>query len=84
MYYYKQGTTYIASRNRIPATEISAEEYNCVKSVIDNRPTAPEGFAYRLTENLVWELYELPAEETDPELTAAEAPAIITGGDTGA
>lgn len=61
MYYYKRGKTYIASHDEIPtAEEITAEEYNRVKAVIDNRPTAPDGFAYRLTENLEWELYELP------------------------
>lgn len=61
--------------------ETSESEYNRIKSIIDNRPTAPDGYAYRLTEALEWELYVLPGvEDADPELTEAEALAIILGG----
>lgn len=42
---------------------ITEAEYNRIKSIIDNRPSAPEGYGYRLTHNLEWELYELPVEE---------------------
>ena len=49
-------------------TEITAEKYNEIMAMLRNRPTAPEGYGYRLTESLEWELYELPAEEeTDEE-----------------
>lgn len=60
--------------------EITEAEYNEILSMLRNRPIAPDGFAYRLTENLEWELYELPPEDPDPELTDAEAIEIIMGG----
>ena len=73
MYYYKKGSTYMASHTAIPtADEISKEEYDRIKAIIDNRPTAPDGFAYRLTAELEWELYEMPAEEVEEEATAED------------
>lgn len=81
MFYYKNGSTYVASPTEIPtAEEITEVEYNRVKDILRNRPDAPEGYGYRLTSDLKWELYELPAEEDDPELTAEEALEIIVGG----
>lgn len=80
MYYYKQGSTYIASKSEVSGPDvITKEEYERIKSVIDQRPTPPEGYEYRLTSNLTWELHDLP-EEGDPELTAEEALDIILGG----
>lgn len=38
-------------------------EYNHIKSIIENTPIAPEGFYYRLKENLEWELCEMPIIE---------------------
>ena len=64
-------------------TEITAEQYEEILTMLRNRPTAPEGYGYRLTESLEWELYELPTEEgeeDDPELSAEEALNIIVGG----
>lgn len=60
---------------------IPAEEYNAIMSAIHARPTPPDGCDYRLREDLTWELYELPPEEVDPdpELTDAEALAILLG-----
>ena len=52
--------------------EITESEYNHIKAIIDNRPTAPVGFGYRLTDKLEWELYELPTEEADEEATEAD------------
>lgn len=40
--------------------EITEDEYNEILDKINNRPTAPEGFTYRLTTALQWELCELP------------------------
>ena len=40
--------------------EITEDEYNKILDKINNRPTAPEGFTYRLTTALEWELVELP------------------------
>lgn len=53
--------------------EITTEQYDEILSMLRNRPTAPEGYAYRLTESLEWELYELPIEEeTEEEATEAD------------
>ena len=77
MFYYKKGSTYIASETAINAETITEEEYMAVRSVIDNRPTAEAGFAYRLTADLQWELYEIPVSE---EITDEEALDILLGG----
>lgn len=62
--------------------EISAEEYARIKEIAQNRPTPPEGYDYRLTESLEWELYELPPiDPADDEISDSEALAIILGGD---
>lgn len=55
--------------------EITAEKYNEILMILRNSPTAPEGYGYRLTESLDWELYKLPPVEVeeDPELTDSEA-----------
>lgn len=36
------------------------EEYNAVMTTIHNRPKPPEGYGYKLKENLEWDMYELP------------------------
>lgn len=41
-------------------SEITEDEYNTILDKINNRPTAPEGFTYRLTTALEWELCKLP------------------------
>lgn len=45
--------------------EITEEKYNEIMAILKNRPSAPVGYSHRLTEDLQWELYELPKEETD-------------------
>jgi hypothetical protein len=35
------------------------EDYNLIKDMIENSPIAPEGFYYRLKENLEWEIYKI-------------------------
>ena len=66
-------------------TKITAEKYNEILTLLRNRPTAPDGYGYRLTESLDWELYELtPVEaEEDPELSDEEALDIIVNGGGG-
>ena len=59
---------------------ITEAEYNEILSMLRSRPEAPEGYAYRLTKDRVWELYELPPEENDPELSEAEMLEILLGG----
>lgn len=79
MFYYKVGSTYVASLTENPSAEaISKDEYDRIKAIIGGRPEAPEGFAYRLTAELEWALYELPP--ANEELTEAEALEILLGG----
>lgn len=47
--------------------EISEDEYNKILDRINNRPTAPEGFTYRLTTAMKWELCELPPIENNED-----------------
>lgn len=62
--------------------EITAEEYERIKKAISASPTSPEGYDYRLTESLEWELYELPPiDPVEEEISDSEALAIILGGD---
>lgn len=72
----------IAKDSYIIAVEKSDSNYEDVLNAINTRPTAPDGYGYRLREDLTWELYELPvtAEDADPELLAEEALKIIMGG----
>lgn len=49
--------------------EITELEYNNILELIKSKPIAPQGFEYRLTDSLEWELYELPIEETDGQAT---------------
>lgn len=40
--------------------EITEQEYNETLNAISNMPTAPQGYGYKLKDDLTWELYELP------------------------
>ncbi len=44
---------------------ITREEYENIRSLIRNRPTAPNGYEYILKEDLTWELAETPAVEEE-------------------
>ena len=62
---YIHGIVEGVSRENSNCTE---SEYNQIMAVFANAPTAPEGFYYRLKENLEWELCEMPTiEETATE-----------------
>lgn len=66
--YKHNGCIYsIASGSSISGAAISEDEYNRILAAIKNKPTAPEGFDYRLRQDLAWELYELPEMEEIPE-----------------
>lgn len=70
----------VASGSNISGTAITEEEYSRIKSIICNKPAAPDGYGYRLREDLTWELYELPpvedvnedATETDYQIALRE------------
>lgn len=62
-------------------TEITESEYSEILSVIRNKPTARDGYDYRLKTDLTWEEYATPPVElADDDLTADEALDIILGG----
>ena len=44
-------------------TEITEEEYNDILNVISNMPVAPNGYDYKLKEDLTWEMYEITEAE---------------------
>ena len=45
--------------------EISIDEYNSLMDVINGRPEAPDGYKYRLSQELAWVLV---ADEPEPEV----------------
>lgn len=47
--------------------EITEQEYNSILDKINNRPEAPEGYSYRLTTAMEWELCEVPKTEPTAE-----------------
>lgn len=62
-------------------TEITREEYETLMAIIHNVPAAPDGYGYRLREDMTWEMYELPIiEEEHEEITDTEALSILLGG----
>lgn len=50
--------------------ELAENEHHAIMEAIKNKPVAPEGFGYRLKENLEWELYE--AEKTNESEEATD------------
>ncbi len=61
-------------------TEISKSEYEQLRTLFAERPTAPSGYAYLLQDDpLEWVLVELPPEP-DPDIDDAEALEILLGG----
>lgn len=46
---------------------ITEKEYNTILDVIRNKPTAEQGYDYRLREDLTWELYEPPVVPPEDE-----------------
>jgi hypothetical protein len=45
----------------------SAEDYDRVRASLASRPTAPDGYCYRLDEKLNWVLCEKPIYVPDPD-----------------
>lgn len=52
--------------------EITEAEYNNLLAVIRNKPIAPDGYDYRLREDLEWELVELPPMPIEDEEATTE------------
>ena len=57
-------------------SEITAERFAEIRAILDEMPTAEQGYFYVLTEELEWELHEAPPEEPDAE----EILGILLGG----
>lgn len=65
------------------------EEYNAILDLLRSTPTAPEGYIYRLREDLAWELCEVAEIPDEPgavytedalmEMTNAELTEILAG-----
>ena len=53
---------------------ISEEDFNRIKATHNNRPSAPDGFTYKLkADTLTWELVELPPiDDTDDDATESD------------
>lgn len=62
----------VAIGNGSGGVEITETEYNSILGIIHNKPTAPEGYDYRLKDTLEWELYELPPMPIEDEEATAE------------
>ena len=74
--------------------EITEQEYAEILETIRNKPTASEGFDYRLKTDLTWEEYAMPPIEPEPltdeealtryanELTGASDPDLISAAET--
>ena len=84
MQYYKilQDGYIISVGKGAGGEDLTESEYTQILDSIRNKPTAPDGYGYRLKSDLTWERLELPVspEDADPDLTDAEALAIILGG----
>lgn len=46
-------------------SNITEDEYNHIKTILENTPDAPDGFYYRLKDNFEWELCELKIDEVN-------------------
>lgn len=76
-------------------TGITESEYNTIMQKIQNKPTDPEGYTYKLrADTLEWELAKLPPIEPEPltdeealtryanTLTGADDPDLISAAET--
>ena len=57
--------------------EITEQEYAQIRDAIKSAPTAPDGYAYRLTESLDWELYNAETPDISEDATAADYQAVL-------
>ena len=76
-------------------TELTESEYNAIMQKIQNKPTDPEGYQYKLrADDLEWELVKLPPVEPEPvtdeealtrysnTITGANDPDLISAAET--
>ena len=74
MRYYKMiSDGYILSVGiGLSGEEITESEYNTILEIIRNKPAAQDGYDYKLTNSLEWELYEMPQIEVEEEATVTD------------
>ena len=53
-------------------SNISDAEYQAIMDKMNRKPTPPDGYDYRLTTSLEWELYQLPDQEPEADEEATE------------
>ena len=80
MYYKQISGGYLIAVGHTEATaasvtQITEDEYNEINSFLATRPVAPDGYRYRPTDALTWELCELPPA---PQNYTAEELAAMT------
>ena len=57
---------YILGVGEVPnGGNISKAEFDRMTDIINQKPTAPEGYDYKLTEGLEWELFEVEINEEE-------------------
>lgn len=66
-YYKVSKDGYILFISRTVGERISETEYSEILSIIRNKPSAENGYDYKLKEDLTWELVELPPEYIEDE-----------------
>ena len=64
---------YIFSIVKDPHGNVTDEECQSIVAALRDRPTAPEGYDYRLTTSPEGELYRLPAPEREDDEEATES-----------
>ena len=64
---------YIVSIAKDQHGNVTDEEYQRIKAALRDRPTPPDGYDYRLTADLEWEMFELPKETNEPETDDEDA-----------
>lgn len=66
----------------VSSEEITQDEYNAIRYLIKNRPTAETGYMYKLKTDLTWEKVEAPAPQPAPDREISDRAAldIILGG----
>ena len=66
----------------VSGEEITHGEYNAIRYLIKNRPTAEAGYTYKLRTDLTWEKVEAPAPQPAPDREISDRAAldIILGG----
>lgn len=73
LYKYINDKYIIGVGTGVGGEEIAEQEYNAILDKINNRPEAPEGYSYRLTTDMEWELCETPKiEPTAEEIIESE------------